>query len=109
MFNNESGSSNIDTVECREGSFKIPDGSAEPQIELTMVYSNKESGLRFGTCPAKTSVMSKETLDAFFAFMELAEKDFGTAVFEAGELVQRSPYLGAAESEQPLPKGLGRG
>lgn len=102
----------LDSVVAAEGTFRFrPGHDTEPVIEVVMVYTRKETGDTFGTCPIKTSVLSKETKDAFLKFLELAEGDFGKVVFGSGVVAPAGKFgLGQAESTEGLkPKGLGEG
>jgi hypothetical protein len=100
----------IDSVIAVKGSFTFhPWRDEEPSITLEMMYANKANQTTFGLCPARSSVLSPKTLEAFRAFLEAAEEDFGRRVLDN----EISPPFGprvsvVAESEDTL-RGLGEG
>ena len=101
---------NIDSVQAVEGKFKWrPDMDKDPILEITMVYLNRETKTTFGTCPVDSSLFSPKTMEAFKAFLESAETDFGTIVFERGQPAPFGETQGTqeAESSRGLPTGLG--
>jgi len=109
MFTKDPGHpGNIDSVVAMEGKFKFQPDVKEPELEITMVYMNRESGVTLGCCPVKTSRLSPETIEAFRAFLESAESDFGKVAFEKGQLISFGDRgTEKAESPQGLPAGLG--
>jgi hypothetical protein len=112
MFTKSESNLAIDSVVAVEGKFQFhPGQDRRPNIELLMMYTNKETKHSYGTCPAKATVFSEETLAAFSEFLLKAEEDFGKLAFEGGELQPYGPSLGfsgAAESPTGL-RGLGQG
>ena len=75
-----------------------------------MMYSNKETGTSFGTCPVKTFRLSEKTKQAFQAFIDSAEVDFGSLILEGGfiaEVEGQVSSMGMAETGAGLPRGLG--
>jgi hypothetical protein len=112
MFTKEESNLAIDSVVAVEGTFSFHPGmDRRPNIEIVMMYTNKNTQHSYGTCPAKASVFSEETLKAFTEFLSKAEEDFGKLAFEGGELRPYGRSLGdggSAESATGL-RGLGQG
>ncbi len=112
MFTKEESNLAIDSVVAVEGKFSFhPGADRRPNIEVLMMYANKDTQHSYGTCPAKAAVFSDETLAAFTEFLSKAEEDFGKLVFEGGELRPYGRSLGfdgTAESATGL-RGLGQG
>jgi hypothetical protein len=110
MFTSANPTTVIDSISAAEGAFKIPK-SGLPEIDMLMLYSNKGTGTTFGTCPMKTSRLSEKTIQAFRAFIESAETDFGSLILEGGfiaEVEGRVTPVGMAESAGGLQaRGLG--
>lgn len=104
----------IDSVSTVKGEFKWnPEAPQHPaELKLVMMYSNKESGMTFGTCPVHGHLFSEKTKEAFIHFIRSAEEDFGKRMFDGGYL-SSTDELSKAESDQSLnaalPKGLGEG
>ena len=103
-------SSAFDGIAALDGKFKFnPSVDEAPVVEVTMVYVNSKTRTTYGSCPFST--FSPKTREAFRAFLESAEQDFGEVVFEGGVV---SPFghsasaSGKAESNEGLPKGLGQ-
>lgn len=110
MFTSAAQSTAINTITAREGSFKISPG-VQPDIDIVMVYSNRETGTTFGSCPIHTLRLSEKTMSAFKDFIESAEADFGNLILEGGFIAEaegKSSSMGEAESPTGLrPRGLG--
>jgi hypothetical protein len=65
-----------------EGKFRYSPGlDPDPVADLTVVYSNKETGITYGVCPMNSSLFSKKTREALLQFIQSAEEDFGRAFF----------------------------
>jgi len=102
----------INSVVAVEGSFKYnPSMDEHPDINLLMMYMNNVMGESYGTCPARTPLFSKETMDHFKEFLLSAEKDFGEYVLNEGEAKKFSLEPASVEDQAAsnlgLPKGLG--
>lgn len=112
MFTKDDSNLAIDSVVAVEGKFSFhPATDARPNIEVLMMYTNKDTYHSYGTCPAKAAIFSDETLKAFHEFLSKAEEDFGKLAFEGGELRPYGRSLGdggSAESVAGL-RGLGQG
>jgi hypothetical protein len=106
-----------DAVMAAEGSFRFnPMLHKEPEIDILMVNVNSETGVTYGSSPARANVYSPKTLEAFRAFLESAEEDWGQVLFGRGEISpfgQTQSPKNVAESTEGLsaglPKGLGQG
>jgi len=121
MYRKAGGHVAFDAVIAMDGKFPFrPDVDAEPNVEVTMVYFDSESGHTFGSCPVGPRLLSKETMEAFRHFLSQAEKDFGSLVFGGGGVPASfgapSTHSRAESSEglpgevpAVLPKGLGEG
>ncbi len=112
MFTKEESNLAIDSVVAVEGKFNFhPAVDSKPNIEVTMMYTNKDTYYSYGTCPAKAAIFSEETLTAFAEFLSKAEADFGKLAFEGGDVRPYGRALGSdgrAESVTGL-RGLGQG
>jgi hypothetical protein len=112
MFTKGESNLAIDSVLAVEGKFSWHPGiDTRPNVEIVMMYANKNTNHTYGTCPAKTAVFSEETMKVFKEFLSKAEEDFGKLAFEGGELRPYGPALGLdsrAESGTGL-RGLGQG
>lgn len=117
MFKQAEGRVAFDAVMAVEGSFRFhPAIDKEPTIDLLMVNVNSETGVTYGSSPARANVFSPKTLEAFRAFLESAEEDWGQVLFGSGAIApfgQVQSPRNAAESTEGLsaglPKGLGQG
>jgi hypothetical protein len=117
MYKQGDGKVVFDAVMVVEGSFHFhPALDKQPNIDLLMVYVNSETGTTYGSSPARPNVFSPKTLEAFRAFLESAEEDWGQVVFGSGAIApfgQVQNPRSAAESPDGLaaglPKGLGQG
>jgi hypothetical protein len=120
MYRSSGGPPAFDSIVAMEGKFTFrPDHDEVPNIELLMVYYSSTTRRTYGTCEAKATFFSPKTIEAFRAFLDSAEEDFGTVVFGGG-VIEPDPYLpnlNQAETSQGLPmnlpsripKGLGEG
>jgi len=74
----------IDSVFAAEGKFQWNQtgGQLLPELSITAVYANKNTGTTFGSCAVRTSLLRPETLAAFTEFVKMAEEDFGKLIFE---------------------------
>jgi hypothetical protein len=110
MFTSAKPTSVIDSVAAREGKFTVEPGASTPELEITMVYSNHQTKVTFGTCPAKTLCFSEKTMESFRTFIKNAEEDFGALILEGGFIAdaEGAPALGMAETNNGIkPRGLG--
>ena len=110
MFTSAKPTTVIDSVSAVEGSFKIPTGGLA-EVDILMMYSNKSTGTTFGTCPVRTFRLSEKTKQAFQAFVDSAEVDFGNLLLEGGFIAEaegRISSMGIAETGDGLsPRGIG--
>ena len=109
MFTKGSDDLAFDSLRAIEGRFFVDPGSSEVEATIKMAYVDRASGSTYGECVVHASLFSKETIEALRAFLESAEKDFGSIVFkEGGRSVPAGTSLGEAESDEPpKPKSLG--
>ena len=111
MFTSPKPSSVINTVTLVEGNFKIDPSTNTAKVDLLLMYSNQKSGITFGTCPAKESLLRPETIKAFKEFSKQVEKDFAELILEGGIYTETHEEIGnlaKAESNEGLkPKGIG--
>lgn len=100
----------FDSIRAVEGKFFVDPSSDEIEATIKMTFVNRASGTTFGKAKIQSPLFSKETVEAFRAFLQSAEKDFGSVVFQDGASTGPvgSSGLGEAEStEPPKPKALG--
>ena len=107
MFTRSEGQSAFDSVICVGAAIVQPPTGEAPDVQLTMVYVQKETGTTFGTCPVQAHLLSPRTIQLAKELMASAEQDFGELVFGEGavsELGGQPSGLGAESTER---KGLG--
>lgn len=108
MFTTSRKGSAIDSVSAVEGSFKLGPETGEAEIEVTMLYSNAETGLTLGTCPVRETILSDKTKESLRQFIRNVEDDFGHVVFDEGFPVFKPSQQGDIESKDGLRlKGIG--
>lgn len=77
-----SGIPRADSISVVEGKLRFSPGlDPEPVAELVAVYSNKSTGITYGTCPMLSTMFSSKTKEALLNFLKSAEEDFGRAFF----------------------------
>lgn len=77
-----SGVPRADSVTVVEGKIRFSPGvDPEPVAEMVVVYSNKSTGVTYGTCPMFSTLFSKETKESLLKFIKGAEDDFGKVYF----------------------------
>ena len=110
MYTRSGGNLSFDSIRAVEGKFFVDPSSSEIEALIKMAYVNRATGTTYGMAKMRAPLFSKETVEAFRAFLESAEKDYGSVVFSDGASTGPvgSSGLGEAEStEPPEPKALG--
>lgn len=107
-----SGIPRTDSISIVEGKLRFsPKMDLEPVAELIVVYSNKDTGITYGTCPMLSTMFSNKTKEALLTFLKSAEEDFGRAFFgeEGVERNDAAPgsYAQAESSQEIRTRYLG--
>jgi hypothetical protein len=84
MFTRSGNSSEFDSVIAMEGTLSRPTADGDMAVDLHMMYLNSKTGHSYGKCTVTKDLLSKETIEAFHRFLELAENDFGNIAFGEG-------------------------
>ena len=115
MYTRSSGQSAFDSVLCAGVTLVCPPNGEQPEVQATMVYVQKATGLTYGTCPLSSQLLSQRSLELIKSLVESLEEDAGAVVF-GGEGTVTSPDDGRADMNlkaesrdglQNLPRGLG--
>jgi hypothetical protein len=109
MFTRSEGQSVFNSVLCVGAAITKPPTGEAPEVQLTMVYLVKETGMTFGTCPVQTHLLSSRTLELAQEFLTSAEEDFGGIVFGDGEISEpgEPPKNNGLAGSETQRKGLG--
>jgi len=115
MFTRTEHSSEFDSVIVVEGSLKRPDVDGEIIVDLVMMYTNRKTGISYGSCKVTKNLFRKETVELLEQFLAAAEEDFGNIAFGEGTVVTPGGSIkslgGTAEdlTGKLDPKSLGGG
>ena len=99
----------IDGVAAAEGMFKVHLPGEEIEVEVEMVYFNSKTGSTYGTCPVKSNLLSKETMESFRVFLRNVEMDFSGVVFDGATATPFGVHTGTLGAENRESRSLGDG